>query len=773
MVADEKDAADEADAALRSTTLAPPPIKVSKVAPLDDDSDADLDSPREDAAARASAKYRRRPAVFKRHVFAPEIAAIFKPAPRRVSVRAPDIAAMVEAFALQIKSMAGPSSVIDADGARAQKWGAFMVSAYVYVSLVTPFEVGLIGTTTRHEALYWCNRIVDLVFLADVFVIFHTAYVHRALPGVQDDMDGKTVRDLGKIRKRYLTGACAFDVCVTVPWDELFVLMRGRSSDGALQYVRVMRLIRLLRLAKFKYTRTSYQQRLEAYYAIPLAYYSLLSLLVKVMLASHVFACAWALAGTLSCGGATSSEDDGAFSVCKHPSWLGGLQVILMRQRIQGITNSEKYWAALYWAMYTLTSVGYGDFSATNELELQVATVALLVGSFLWAYIIGSACSILTSVNFEEVEFEQLMLNLNNFLSRKNMPIELRVELRQFFNKRRLLHQPYSEEALVALMSPALKGRAVRLRSAWLYSVPYLSTAGVGLVTKIEGALRGQVYPPLEVIEWQDALTGLANGLVARSGVIHRRGSHWGADMILDNAMLKNREPIHTVTFCELLSISKGAFYAIMLDHPDHFDTVRRLRVKYLLISGMLQVVAYIRSGDVGEVQRITRGADAVRARSQRAAAARRMRRSRDDAPATGDGRAGENPGDGRASFSPKNALDAASFLHEPELEALFRADGAAARESHDDAGARSRASPAAPADALAAVLGKLVLDRLAVLEARPQAGYDRDNQVADFEDYADQGLRRRDPSFQDTALKIDRKLGKRQKSMLWSRPNE
>ena len=59
----------------------------------------------------------------------------------------------------------------------------------------------------------------------------------------------------------------------------------------------------------------------------------------------------------------------------------------------------EKYSAAVYWAMYTLTSVGYGDISATNTTEMQVCTICLLIGSFMWAYIIGSACSIAASIS--------------------------------------------------------------------------------------------------------------------------------------------------------------------------------------------------------------------------------------------------------------------------------------------------------------------------------------------------------------------------------------
>ena len=39
----------------------------------------------------------------------------------------------------------------------------------------------------------------------------------------------------------------------------------------------------------------------------------------------------------------------------------------------------DKYSAALYWAVVTITSVGYGDICAKNAAEFRVATVCVLI----------------------------------------------------------------------------------------------------------------------------------------------------------------------------------------------------------------------------------------------------------------------------------------------------------------------------------------------------------------------------------------------------------
>ena len=57
----------------------------------------------------------------------------------------------------------------------------------------------------------------------------------------------------------------------------------------------------------------------------------------------------------------------------------------------------------------------------------------MLIGSCVWAYIISAGCGIIATLNPQGVEFRQTMDELNYFSRDKNLPQNLTIKLRTFF----------------------------------------------------------------------------------------------------------------------------------------------------------------------------------------------------------------------------------------------------------------------------------------------------------------------------------------------------
>ena len=60
-------------------------------------------------------------------------------------------------------------------------------------------------------------------------------------------------------------------------------------------------------------------------------------------------------------------------------------------------TAGQNYILSLYWASATLTSVGYGDVSASDEREMVFSLVVQLTGIMLYGYCLGVIAATLTN----------------------------------------------------------------------------------------------------------------------------------------------------------------------------------------------------------------------------------------------------------------------------------------------------------------------------------------------------------------------------------------
>ena len=111
---------------------------------------------------------------------------------------------------------------------------------------------------------------------------------------------------------------------------------------------------------------------------------------------------------------------------------------------------------------YILRSVGYGDITPCNPSEMRWCTFLLLMGAFLWAYIIGNACGIVSTLDVDNIEHRQRMDQLNIFMEDQGFPMDLRVKLRQFFHESKLMAKEDAYTSLLDRMSPQLEAEERR-----------------------------------------------------------------------------------------------------------------------------------------------------------------------------------------------------------------------------------------------------------------------------------------------------------------------
>ena len=92
------------------------------------------------------------------------------------------------------------------------------------------------------------------------------------------------------------------------------------------------------------------------------------------------------------------------------------------------------YTISLYWTITTITTVGYGDISATNTAERIVACIIMVIGVIAFSFSTGSLSSIIQNQDSKQAAYRQKLTVLKELRSNFGIDDKLYEELNAFIN---------------------------------------------------------------------------------------------------------------------------------------------------------------------------------------------------------------------------------------------------------------------------------------------------------------------------------------------------
>ena len=242
------------------------------------------------------------------------------------------------------------------------------------------------------------------------------------------------------------------------------------------------------------------------------------------------------------------------------------------------VSSSRMYAAAVYWSSMSITSIGYGDISATprNHYEMYWAAGLMLLCGVCWSQVLATMTQVLATMRPADTSFKVAMDDLNRFMKSYELPVDNQLRLREYFQRTKHLQISGANNSLLCKMSPKLQGEVLlHCNQSWIKRVGFLQGVDDEFVAALVLNLVPIVFAPSETI-FGTSLYVVHRGLALFGGKLLKSGMVWGEDMLLEAAHLRSPFCARALNYLEVYMISRAEVFAIADHYP---ESKRKLRM--------------------------------------------------------------------------------------------------------------------------------------------------------------------------------------------------
>uniref|UniRef100_A0A8C4QAM8 Uncharacterized protein n=1 Tax=Eptatretus burgeri TaxID=7764 RepID=A0A8C4QAM8_EPTBU len=284
-------------------------------------------------------------------------------------------------------------------------WDWLILILTFYTAIMVPYNVSF-RSKQKQNNMAWLvvDSVVDVIFLVDIVLNFHTTFVGPA---------GEVISDPGLIRANYLKTWFVIDLLSCLPYDIINAFENvDEGITGLFSALKVVRLLRLGRVAR----------KLDHYLEYGA---TVLVLLVCVFgLAAHWLACIWYSIGDCEALGEAGDS--------RPHAWLHQLGNSLGKPYHYNASGDGRwedgpgkgsiYISALYFTMTSLTSVGFGNIAPNTDGEKIFTIAMMMIGSLLYATIFGNVTTIFQQMSTNTNRYHEMLTSVRDFLRLHQVP---------------------------------------------------------------------------------------------------------------------------------------------------------------------------------------------------------------------------------------------------------------------------------------------------------------------------------------------------------------
>jgi hypothetical protein len=420
------------------------------------------------------------------------------------------------------------------------------------------------------------------------------------------------ITDAKVLRKRYLRSWFVMDAVALFPFDHVVrIYMAQQSCEGpscadARNKVRSTRLIRLTKLSRFarlaKLAKLSHLRMLSKVAVQFLKNVGVTQLGVEfglrvmglcflLVACAHLIACLWLHIGI------SYMEDEDALGFDESGDRMGKNWMLAEYGTVSeaNSTGHRRYIDATYWVFVTVSSVGFGDILPISTSEREFTSLAIIFGTFLYAYIIGNFTNMISNMGQDKSNFDAKMRSISELMKSLNVPVELEDKVLEFYTYK-FANKTMFNDGLVEELPVRLRADLVLHRfEEVIDKVPFFHGCREDAIVDICAKLKSHAIMPVRTHPTlkHSSLPSLKTAF--RSACAHQRATYVHAWCMQLDDIVQRGEP-----YRELVIITTGKGRSI----PDADVESPRAAAVAPKVRDLDAVIEYVEGSFFGELVR-------------------------------------------------------------------------------------------------------------------------------------------------------------------------
>ena len=429
-------------------------------------------------------------------------------------------------------------------------WDVFSIAAILYYSIDAPIRIASSYRVSTLASSYDYGFIVgyciDAMFIVDMIlrasVYAYSSYEH-----------GRTiiVTNKSQIRQKYLSsGKFKIDLLAIVPFD---LIAAGTSS-----YHSLFRLSKLVRVSQIPQVVSNFQNHLDACLSIKTTE---TQRSVLLMLLYSVLLIVWSSA-----------------------AWNA------LRPGESGIIS-------VYWAITTLSTVGYGDVTPNDFVETAYALVVGAVGAVFTAAVVANVTSFFHDAELSENNYEHKMNCIKRFVERHKIPHDSAQRVIEYFDFINEEQDGLNESVILreAIPDHLTSSILVHITQPMVEACDFFADCEAGLIRKIMTSLE-QVFFGAQCMVLGSHVPSNSMYFI-KKGMVHLMKEEEAGkslkvirkldanDSFAEGCLVEYWEEnpylAQTASECELWTLKRSVFQKILVEFPCSRKLLKQINTKH------------------------------------------------------------------------------------------------------------------------------------------------------------------------------------------------